>query len=49
MLKIKDKLGKLLAVLRDQDTQPEQKSCCEKCDCCCSEKGCKDKQTKDKQ
>lgn len=42
MLKIKDKLGKLLAILKDQDTKPEiQQKCCQNCECCCSEEGCK--------
>lgn len=39
MLKIKDKLGKLIALLKDTDSEPVPvkvvKCCCEHCDCCC--------------
>lgn len=40
MLKIKDKLGKLIALLKDTDSEPvlvkkAVKCCCEYCDCCC--------------
>lgn len=37
MLKIKDKLGKLVAFLKDDASEPVplKKCCCEHCDCCC--------------
>lgn len=41
MLKIKDKLGKLIALLKDDASEPtptqSQHGCCERCECCCEE------------
>lgn len=53
MLKIKDKLGKLIALLKDDASEPTptkaQHGCCEHCDCCCEDGVKAEEATEDKE